>query len=86
MSPSAVFKSVTRNQLWITPICRHFVVSPDKIDPSGEPIKTRLLGCFLTLRKDDGDEESHRPPPSPPPNPVGYVIVGDLFSAFSQPE
>jgi hypothetical protein len=57
--------------------------NPYKIGPSGEPIKTGLLGRFPTLWKDDGEIESRRPPPSCPTGPAGYVIVGGLFSAFS---
>ncbi len=53
--------------------------NPYKTGPSGEPIKTGLLGRFPTLRKDDSDVESRRPPPSPPPGPAGYLIVGGLF-------
>ncbi len=60
------------------------VLNPYKLGPSGEPIKTGLMGRFPTLRKDDTDVESRRPPPSPPPSPAGYVIVGGLFSAFSR--
>ncbi len=42
-------------------------VNPYKTGPSGEPIKTGLLGRFPTLRKDDGDVESCCPPLSPHP-------------------
>jgi hypothetical protein len=61
-----------------------FILIPYKIGPSGEPIKNGLLGRFPTLRKDDADVESSRPPPLPPPGPVVYVKVGGLFSAFSR--
>ncbi len=59
-------------------------INPYKVGPFSKPIKTGLLGRFPTLRKDDGDVDSRRPTPSPPPGPSGYVIVGGLFSAFSQ--
>ncbi len=59
------------------------LVNPYKIGPFGEPIKNGLLGRFPTLRKDDGDVKSGRPPPPPPPHPVGYVTVGGRFSAIS---
>ncbi len=59
-------------------------INPYKIGPFGKPIKNGLLGRFTTLRKDDGDVKSSRPPPSPPPGPVGYVTVGGSFSAFSR--
>ncbi len=64
----------------------HAILNPYKIGPFGEPIKNGLLGRFPTLRKDDPDVESSRPPPLPPPGPVGYVRVkvDDLFSAFSR--
>jgi hypothetical protein len=42
-------------------------LNPYKIGPFGEPIKTGLLGRFPTLREEDGDVESCRPPPSPHP-------------------
>ncbi len=59
-------------------------INPYKIGPFGEPIKNGLLGRFPTLRKDDGDVKSGRPPPPSPPGPVGYVTVGGRFSAFSR--
>jgi hypothetical protein len=59
-------------------------LNPYKIGPFGEPIKNGLLGRFPTLRKDDGDVKSDRPPPPPPPGPVGYVTVGGHFSAISR--
>ncbi len=55
-----------------------------KIGPFGELIKNGLRGRFPTLRKDDGDVKSSRPPPPSPPGPVGYVTVGGRFSAFSR--
>ncbi len=66
--------------------CRVKVSSfnPYKIGPSSVLIKNGLLGRFPTLRKDDADVESSRPPPLPPSGPVGYLKVGGLFSAFSR--
>ncbi len=43
-----------------------FHIIPYKIGPFEEPIKTGLLDRFPTLRKDDSDVASHRPPLSPP--------------------
>ncbi len=59
-------------------------LNPYKIGPFGKPIKNGLLGRFPTLRKDDSDVKSGRPPPPPPPGPVGYVTVGGRFSAISR--
>ncbi len=84
--PLGLGLSPTANSLSSDPetSSKYVNVNPYKIGPFGEPIKNGLLGRFPTLRKDDTDVESSRPPPLPTLGPVGYVKVGGLFSAFSQ--
>ncbi len=82
------YRRASRNcltNLWLVKngIIEQARLNPYKIGPSGAPIKNGLLGHFPTLRKDDADVESSRPPPLPLPGPVGYVKVGGRFSAFS---